>query len=727
MKKCDIIIPIYNAYDCLSPCIDSVIKNTEFNGNKLILINDKSTDKRVDKLLKKYEKNNKDIVLLENEENLGFVKTVNKGMKYSNNDVLLLNSDTEVTKNWLKKITKCAYSSDDVATVTPLSNNATLASVPVPYVPNDIPEGYTLDSMAELVEKCSLHAYPEIPTGHGFCLFIKREALDKVGYFDEINFGKGYGEENDFSFRCFEYGYRHLLCDDTYILHKESKSFLDSKVERIKNALEKLENLHPIYMKKMNFWNSQKPLKYIGDNVNFALSNDEERPNILYVIHDFNKQRLGGTTLHAYDLIEKVRKKMNVHVLSVENSNIKVSSYFKNTEFEIAYPLHLHDINITNGRNNEYKRVVKEIVNNYRISFVHIHHLLNHYFDLFDVLLEENIPYMITLHDFYTVCPLINKLNYDMKYCGMNPTISQCNECLKLKYKDPIDIESWRKKWRYYLKNAKEVVVPSEATKEEIMKIYDDIDFTVIEHGVEFEKTKKSYSLGKTKNIAWIGAVGIHKGSKILEKMTAMNKSKDYKIHLFGIMGNAIFYSNKNNIDHGSYKREELKDLLIDNKIDLVCLFSIGPETYSYTMTEAVSCGIPVISFDLGAVSERIKKYGLGWVVDNNLDPKSIYNEIKSILNDEEEYNRVLKNVEKYKIKSIDEMVASYMPIYTKYANKNDKVDNKLFDKMLNNNFNNISFVYNDNAWVFKTLKWKIISKFKAPKSLKKYFRKFNG
>ena len=38
MNKCDIIIPIYNAYDCVIECIESVIKNTTFNGNILYLI-----------------------------------------------------------------------------------------------------------------------------------------------------------------------------------------------------------------------------------------------------------------------------------------------------------------------------------------------------------------------------------------------------------------------------------------------------------------------------------------------------------------------------------------------------------------------------------------------------------------------------------------------------------------------------------------------------------------
>ena len=125
MRSIDIAIPIYNAYDYTVECIKSILKHTDLNTHTLILINDKSPDEKILPMLQKFVEENKDknIVLLDNEENLGFVKTVNKAMKYSKNDIILLNSDTEVTKNWIEKIEKCAYSNEYIATVTPLTNN----------------------------------------------------------------------------------------------------------------------------------------------------------------------------------------------------------------------------------------------------------------------------------------------------------------------------------------------------------------------------------------------------------------------------------------------------------------------------------------------------------------------------------------------------------------------------------------------------------------------------
>ena len=233
--RCDVIIPIYNAIDCVKECVNSVIKNTDLKENGLILIDDKSPDESVREYLKVLESDLKNInvTILYNETNLGFVGTVNKGMKYSKNDVLLLNSDTEVGPKWLELMKECAYSQENVGSVTALSNNATLVSVPIGLQANELPSNMSFEEYAILVQMNSLKKYPELPTAHGFCMYIRRDVLDNVGYFDAKTFGKGYGEENDFSYRCMEYGYKHLLCDEVIVYHKESQSFSESKTDLI--------------------------------------------------------------------------------------------------------------------------------------------------------------------------------------------------------------------------------------------------------------------------------------------------------------------------------------------------------------------------------------------------------------------------------------------------------------------------------------------------------------
>ena len=65
MKKCDIIIPIYNAYECVEKCLESIIKNTDMKNYQIICIDDKSTDERILPLLRKYEKKYEDGTVVE--------------------------------------------------------------------------------------------------------------------------------------------------------------------------------------------------------------------------------------------------------------------------------------------------------------------------------------------------------------------------------------------------------------------------------------------------------------------------------------------------------------------------------------------------------------------------------------------------------------------------------------------------------------------------------------
>ena len=239
MKSVDIIVPIYNAFEYTEECIKSILKYTDLNEHTLVLINDKSPDEKILPMLQKYRNDNKEkkIVVLDNEQNLGFVKTVNKGMQYSQNDVILLNSDTEVTHNWLEKIQKCCYSNEFIATVTPLTNNGTICSVPNFGIDNELPKNMSLDQYAEMIEKISINRYPELTTGNGYCMYIRRDVINEIGVFDDKTFGKGYGEENDFCYRALDYGYINVLCDNTFIYHKGTQSFKKENMTSSRAAL----------------------------------------------------------------------------------------------------------------------------------------------------------------------------------------------------------------------------------------------------------------------------------------------------------------------------------------------------------------------------------------------------------------------------------------------------------------------------------------------------------
>ncbi len=723
MPRCDVVIPIYNAYDAVIECIDSVLKNTDFSKAHLILIDDKSPDERILPLLEKYASENADkITLLKNEVNLGFVGTVNKGMKYSKNDVLLLNSDTEVSKGWLDKIMECAYSDETIATVTPLSNNATLASVPKMFVRNELPSGYTLDSMNKLIVKYSDKLYPELPTAHGFCMYIKRTALETVGYFDEENFGKGYGEENDFSFRCFQYGLKNVLCDTVYVLHKESQSFQDNKVDNSASLAKK----HPELKNGLDYWCRIRDISQIGDNVAVALGVQEERANILMVIHDFSniEQNVGGTTLHLLDIIGGLRDKYNIHVLSPENGAYKVHSFFKETDVVTAMyekPIIIEPIGLYS---NVYKRMIEDILDKYKIFFVHIHHMIGQFYDIGRVCHEKKIKYAVTLHDMYLNEPIVSML--DAKVVGG-----------KKNY--PIMIDAWRKANAELMDGATKVIAPSEFVKKEYEKNYKNLKIEVIPHGVDVEKIENTPNLSEVKNVAFVGAIFPHKGSEILEEMVEkLNSSDNVKVHLFG-MTTANAHKKGVLVNHGGYTREELPQKLKDENIQLLCAFSLAPESFSYTVEEVVAAGVPVLTFDIGAGAERVKENNLGWVIKYTNDVNKIIEKIKQILNNERDYKEKVDAISQYAIRNVSEMVADYDKIYG-----NNVMVGRLEYKKIAESVRQADFVMDmlrlnagqanyrdDYLAIINSRKWRLVSKVKIPKkaktTLKKIYHKIKG
>jgi GT2 family glycosyltransferase len=262
----DVIVPIYNAYDDLEKCLYSVFKHQDIY--RITLINDCSSDKRINDLLSLLNKHQCErFQILENKENIGFLKTVNKAMQMVSGDVILLNSDAIVTAGWASKMRACAYSNDRIATVTPFTNNGTECSIPVMGQNNEVPEGFTIDSFAQCVETISLHRYPELVTAIGFCMYIRRPIFEKIGYFDEENFKKGYGEETDFSFRARQIGYKNLLCDNTYVFHKGAASFGNTRNELVAECGQTLQKKHPEFWPTLNQFYKMNPLRELQENI----------------------------------------------------------------------------------------------------------------------------------------------------------------------------------------------------------------------------------------------------------------------------------------------------------------------------------------------------------------------------------------------------------------------------------------------------------------------------
>jgi len=223
-----VVVPIYNSPQCVQRCIDALLRHTPMARRK-ILIDDASTDPAIAGILREFARR-PDVLIRRNEKNLGYTATCNLGMALAGRaDVVLLNADTQVGPRWLERLRLTAYSDAAVGTVTAVSDNAGAFSVPELEKFCPIPERWTLEqAQRALLQQCG-GCPPQLPTGNGFCMYVKREVFDRVGVLDVAAFPAGYGEENDLCQRAERAGFRHVIAGDVLVQHERSASFGDER------------------------------------------------------------------------------------------------------------------------------------------------------------------------------------------------------------------------------------------------------------------------------------------------------------------------------------------------------------------------------------------------------------------------------------------------------------------------------------------------------------------
>lgn len=250
-----IVVPVFNAASESQRCLRA-LQATVTDRQPVIVIDDASTDPAISELMAGLPEH---WVRVANQTNLGFVGSANLGLSLASPaDVILLNSDTEVTEGWLEALEACARSDPGIASITPWSNNAEIASLPEFCQSNPWPEDAA--GWASACRDSGPPEYPEIPTGVGFCLFLRRRCLDEIGAFDEAAFGRGYGEENDWCMRACKAGWRHVLCDHAFVAHAGNASFGPEGLAPGGEAMDRLLARHPDYLERVMAFIKRDPL-----------------------------------------------------------------------------------------------------------------------------------------------------------------------------------------------------------------------------------------------------------------------------------------------------------------------------------------------------------------------------------------------------------------------------------------------------------------------------------
>jgi GT2 family glycosyltransferase len=311
----DVIVPVYRGLAELKRCLGSVLTQRQQVPYELVVVDDCTPEPEVSAYLDELTAKDTRVTLLRNDTNIGFPATVNRGMSlHPDRDVVLLNSDTEVANDWLDRLARCARGADDIATVTPFTNNGTICSYPSFCRDNAPTAGLTTGQVDASFAAVNAGRAVEIPTAVGFCMYVRRDCLDRVGMFDHKTFGAGYGEENDFCMRARRLGWKHLHCGDTFVFHSGAASFGLEKDVRVHAALEKLNAIHPRYKALVQRHIADDPAASMRLAARIAVTRRNRVPTVLFVRHGAG----GGTETHIRELSDYLREQVQVVVLRPE-------------------------------------------------------------------------------------------------------------------------------------------------------------------------------------------------------------------------------------------------------------------------------------------------------------------------------------------------------------------------------------------------------------------------
>ncbi|HET8997228.1 MAG TPA: glycosyltransferase, partial [Acetobacteraceae bacterium] len=600
----DVVVPVFRGLAETKRCLNSVLADRDRPAGRILVVDDHSPEPELVAWLDQLAAGGQ-IMLLRNRRNLGFVASVNAGMRAAApHDVVLLNSDTEVPAGWLRRLAAQAYAAPRIASVSPLSNNATICSYPGSEGSGTLPLGMTLAQVDAACRSVNAGRRVLLPTTVGFCMYIRRAALDHVGLFDEETFGQGYGEENDFCLRAAAQGWSHVLACDTFVYHQGSVSFGANAAVLAERGIEVLCRRYPGYRGLIANHVKQDAAGPFRFAVTAALLRQSGLPVILMVSHALG----GGVQQHVDALVRRLDGAAHALLLRAGTRGPALTLPALPGHAEVSLPAdRLGDL--------------ASLLQSCGVSRVHIHHLLGMDLDVRKLLHRLEVPFDVTVHDYFALCPQVNLLPWKgAHYCG-EPGPAACNACIAdMPSHNARDILAWRSNFSWLFREAERVFCPSEDVRRRLER------FGLAERAVVAPHEAAEAGpwplhppklRGGKLRVALLGVLAPHKGAHTVMSVVAAADPKAVEFHLIGYAEEGLPEGAADGITvTGEYPEHELPALLAKVKPHVVWFPAQWPETYSYTLSAAIEAGLPIVASRIGAFPERLDGRPLSWLLD---------------------------------------------------------------------------------------------------------------
>lgn len=590
-RPVDIIVPIFAGRRQTEACLKSVLASPCGCRYQLICVLDNPEAGHLRTLLQGFAAAHEQVLVIENETSVGFAESVNRALAlHRDRDVLILQADCEVHGDWLLRLQNAAYEGVGAGMVNPLADRAEFLSYPAWDV--DLPPDTAFKCLDEMARRAGPGRTVPIPAAMGFCLYVRRGCLDDLGFFHNDEASGGYYAEKYFSVNAAAQGWRSVVAPNVFVKHHRFVSFAERDGNAIEMARDAFERWCPFYADSVTDFLVDDPVLPAKRELDLARLEQLEQNFFCLISHGGG----GGTERHLQDMAEA----MAMDGLGVIVAFVLPGGRVSLTTFALP--------GIENLRyrvDSEFDRLVGDL-KRLRVRHIHIHSKVDMPRQLFALPGRLGVPYDVTIHDYAWFCPRVNLVNRSGEYCGEPPVIV-CETCAGG------GVSALLEQSQEDLAGARQLFCPSEDTRDRMRRHFDLPNLEVRPHpewiGVPEWRTEP-VAAGDVVRVAAIGRLSGHKGLRILRECAA--HALEWNLPLaFVVVGSTSDDSQFSRLPNveitGAYDDSEVDGRIERLDVRVALLPSVWPETYSYTLSIALRCGLVPVAFDLGAISERLR------------------------------------------------------------------------------------------------------------------------
>lgn len=310
------------------------------------------------------------------------------------------------------------------------------------------------------------------------------------------------------------------------------------------------------------------------------------KPRILFVSHAFG----GGVGRHLEDLAACVAPAAEVLVLTPSEDRLELRVLGPSDTFALRL-----------RARGEWSRLL-EILRGLAIDRIHFHHVDGLPHEVLGLPRELETPYYVTLHDHFPVCPNYHLLDGRGRFCGGEPGCQRCLDARPAQW--PVSIDEWRAMLRSFLAGAKRVIAPSRDSAARIERHFPEVSPVVWPHPHAAHATP-----ARPLRVLVPGAISPAKGLSLLVECARDARARTLPLH-FHVVGFVAYpvpvWPEAPLTIGGEYREGELPVLLAAAGGDAIFFPAQVPETFSFTLSDALDTGLPIVATNLGALPERL-------------------------------------------------------------------------------------------------------------------------